>query len=236
MVRRYTTTCLLITTILGLCGQASAIAQPIGAVEEITALPNDWSFWPTDNDQAPRRTVSGASRGSCSPEELTALVPSSAYGTTRQAYPEVLVSMSTAMSGQALFSLQSDDYYYETYINLPDTAGIIAISLPNEAPALAANELYQWSLILMCDDSQLRPDSPAIQGWIKTQPTIEAGPISLELEQAVAYRDDHIWYDMIALLAELNAQHPNDSAIYDAWRSILVSTNLSAVVDQPILK
>ena len=121
------------------------MAETIDTTKEITKLPtNDWSFWPTDDNQAPSRTVSGASRGNCSTEELTALLPDSDYGLTRQAYPEILVSVSTAMSGQALFSLQSaNDYYYETHIDLPDTPGIIAISLPNEAPALVANEVYQ---------------------------------------------------------------------------------------------
>ena len=88
----------------------------------------------------------------------------------------------------------------------------------------------------MCDDARLRPDSPAIQGWIQTQSTIDTRPTTLSLEPATKYREDHLWYDMIALLAELNTQYPNDAAIDDAWQSILAGTNLSAVADQPILK
>lgn len=205
------------------------------AIRTVSSLPtNDWSFWPTDNDKAPSRTVSGASRGSCSSDQLTALLPDSDYGLTSKTHPEILVVTSANMPRQALFSIQSaNDYYYETYIELPDTPGIISVALPSDAPVLAANELYQWSLILMCNN-QLRPDSPAVQGWIEIQPTNSINPPSVE--QAIEYRDAHLWYDMISLLADLRVKEPTDQTVYEAWQAVLAGIDLASAVDEPIIE
>lgn len=235
-MRNYLAIGIALTTTLSVLGYGNATAQPLGEIKEITSLPsNDWSFWPTDDDKAPDRTVSGASRGSCSSEEITALLPGSQYGLTSKSHPEVLFATSTDMPRQALFSIQSaDDYYYETYIEIPETPGIISVSLPNDAPPLVANELYQWSLILMCND-RLRPDSPSLQGWIETQST-DVITAQLNLEQAVEYREARLWYDMIALLADLRIQSPENTAVHEAWQSILETTDLAAVVNKPIVQ
>ncbi|MBT9311654.1 DUF928 domain-containing protein [Leptothoe kymatousa] len=239
MVQRYKTLCLLALIGGGFCIQEHATAQVTDQLTESTrvrdSLPADnWSFWPDDNDQPPQRTVSGASRGNCSADDLVALMPSSQYGMTSKSRPEVLVATAVESPRKALFSIQStDDYYYETYVELPDTSGIVSLSLPPEAPELAADELYQWSLILMCNE-RLRPDSPALQGWIKTHP-LENTLARASLDQATEYRNAHLWYDMISLLADLRIQEPNNQDVHDAWHSILDVTNLTDVANEPIL-
>ncbi len=235
MVRHYITTGIAISAILLSCG--TAMAEISTENLNATSLPtNDWSFWPTDDDKAPNNTVSGASRGSCSNDQVIALLPSSQYGLTSKSHPEILVATTSVdTTDQALFSMQSaDGYYYETYIELPDTPGIINIALPSEAPALDVNQLYQWSLVLMCNN-QLRPDSPAIQGWIQTQP-INSNITTPSIEQAIEYREAHLWYDMVALLAELRRQEPTNQAVYEAWQGVLAGLELMAVVYEPIIK
>lgn len=234
-VRHYIATALILSMALGSLGNTHATAQTLQSSQGIASLPtNDWSFWPTDDDKAPQRTVSGASRGSCSHEQVTALLPNSQYGLTSKSHPEILVATSADGPHQALFSIQSaDDYYYETYVDLPKATGIIKIALPSDAPPLRETTLYQWSLILMCNN-RLRPDSPSLQGWIQTQPTDIISP-NPTIEQAASYRDDHLWYDMIALLADLQVQYPEDPTIHEAWQSILTSADLATFIDAPIL-
>ncbi|MEM6252076.1 MAG: DUF928 domain-containing protein [Cyanobacteria bacterium P01_D01_bin.156] len=237
MVQRYKILCVLALTAVGLCIQGPAAAEVIKNAGAVNALPSsDWSFWPDDDDQAPAGTVSGASRGSCSADQLTALMPASQYGMTSKSHPEVLVATSVDIPSQALFSIQSDnDYYYETYIELPRTPGIVSIQLPAEAPALAENELYQWSLILMCNE-RLRPDSPSLQGWIQMQSIANIDNTQSSLEQATEYRQAHLWYDMISLLADLRIQNPTDQAVNSAWQDVLEGTELTEVANNPILK
>ena len=236
-VQQYKSFCVLGLTMASLWVPGhTAMAQMGESAGAMNTLPgNEWSFWPDDDDQAPKRTVSGASRGNCSADELTALVPTSQYGMTSKSHPEVLVATSVNGPNQALFSIQStDDYYYETYVDLPSTSGIVGISLPAEAPALAENEMYQWSLILMCN-GRLRPDSPSLQGWIQVQPT-DINSNNFTLEQATEYRKAHLWYDMIALLANLRTQEPGNQDVHNAWNSILEVTDLTDVANDPIVQ
>ncbi|MEO0433784.1 MAG: DUF928 domain-containing protein [Cyanobacteria bacterium J06656_5] len=236
MVRHYLAMGLLLIMALGPLGASSAMADVTDNTRESSPLLPDWSFWPTDDDKAPNRTVSGASRGSCSSEQVTPLLPGSQYGLTTQTHPEILFATSVETPRQGLFviqSTQSDSYYYETYIELPATPRIISIALPSDAPALATNDLYQWSLILMCND-RLRPDSPALQGWIQTQPA--ASNTNVSLEQAIEYREAHVWYDMVSLLADLRTQHPNNPEIRQAWQRLLDGIDLTTMADTPIIE
>jgi hypothetical protein len=97
MVRHYLTIGITISAIL--CSGGHAIAETTTTeTRNITSLPtNDWSFWPTDDDKAPSGTVSGASRGNCSSDQVTALLPSSQYGLTSKSHPEILVATSIDM-------------------------------------------------------------------------------------------------------------------------------------------
>jgi len=236
MIRHYLPLSLVLAVIFGGAGQNIVVAQPTINTAEIATLPtNDWSFWPDNDDQAPRRTVSGASRDSCSNHQMTALLPTSQYGFTSKSHPEVLVVTSVNTPRKVLFSVQSEgDYYYETYLELPETPGVVSIRLPDDAPALANDELYQWSLIMMCND-KLRPDSPALHGWIQLQSSDYSELTEISLEQAVTFRDDYLWYDTIALLADLKKQDPNNQDVQHAWQSILEGADLTAVANAPIV-
>ena len=235
IARHSITTGIALTAMLGVFNNSSALAQTTANTAEVATLPtNDWSFWPTDDDRAPDHTVSGASRDGCSGEQFTALLPSSRYGLTRQSHPELLIATSDSTARQALFSVHSDDYYYETYIELPATPGIVSIALPSNAPALASNKLYQWSLMLVCNH-RIGPDSPTLIGWIQTQPDIESTNADISLQQATEYRDAHLWYDMISLLADLRLQEPNNKVVHQAWQSMLQGNDLVTVANIPIL-
>ncbi|MEL7506624.1 MAG: DUF928 domain-containing protein [Cyanobacteria bacterium J06554_1] len=236
MVQHYLAIGMLLIMALDPLGHSAAMADLTDNTRENPPLLPDWSFWPTDDDKAPSRTVSGASRGSCSSEQVTPLLPRSQYGLTTKTHPEIFFATSVETPHRGLFiiqSIQSDSYYYETSIELPVNPGIISIALPSEAPALATNELYQWSLILMCND-RLRPDSPALQGWIQTQPA--AGTANVSLEQAIEYREAHVWYDMVSLLADLRTQHSNNPEIRQAWQNLLDGIDLTTMADTPIIE
>ncbi|MEM9806711.1 MAG: DUF928 domain-containing protein [Cyanobacteria bacterium P01_D01_bin.56] len=237
MMRYYLPLGLALVPILGMVNQNEVIAQTSTNTVEIAAWPtNDWSFWPNDDDQAPQRTVSGASRDSCSNHQMIPLLPESQHGFTSKSHPEILVATSVNTPRQVLFIVQSESgYYYETYLDLPETPGIVSIRLPDEAPALADNELYQWSLIMMCND-KLRPDSPALHGWIRLQVGESNSYTENSLEQAVTYHNDYLWYDMIAMLADLRRQDPDNQDVYYAWQSTLEGADLESVANAPILE
>ncbi|KPQ32946.1 MAG: protein of unknown function (DUF928) [Phormidesmis priestleyi Ana] len=201
-------------------------------------ITDEWSFWPTDQDRAPRRTASGSSRNiTCLSSSIVPLIPPSQFGRTSTARPEILVYLPTRISGQAVFSIQSEENYsYIALIDIPEEEGIISIPLPTDAPDLANNQLYQWSLIVSCGDV-VGPDSPSVAGWLETQTDIEESdaPAMPSLTQVTQYRDDYFWYDMLSMLARLKAAHPADEEIHQAWIRALEGNSLSEVVEKPLI-
>ncbi|MEO1623110.1 MAG: DUF928 domain-containing protein [Cyanobacteria bacterium J06632_3] len=250
MSRLRTTAGLLVLTLsgMGYLGQSitSVQAAPLGIETEqkqvaspqsVSGL-SEWSFWPPEGEGAPQRTSSGASRNGCTADSVIPLIPESQYGLTEQENPSILAYVSDAdASRELMFSLKSaNGYYYETLISIPTEAGIVKVALPDDAPALEAETLYQWSLIVICDNN-LRPDSPSLQGWLETAPSFETeAPEAISsLEQAGLYRDQHLWYDMIAMLADLKNQNPDDAAVSQAWNNILTATGLDVATAAPLI-
>ncbi len=237
---------LTLTTLLalGVLEQSTAIAQTTTIVSEGASsyralVQNDWSFWPSEQNRAPRRTHSGSSRtASCGGDNFISLVPQEQIGLSGQARPEVLLYVPVEVSRQAVFVLQSGArYYHEAPIDLPETAGIISMPLPEEMPDLTAGERYKWSIVLPCN-TEVRPDSPVVSGWLETQTSFDEvmSQSSPSLEQAARYRDNALWYDMIAMLAQLKIGHPDDDAIHQVWLSVLERHHLEDLSHQPILQ
>lgn len=235
---------LAFSIVLGWCilGSTNVLAQ---SLTEIAPSPSqrlfqrDWSFWPSERNRAPRRTNSGSTRNpSCeTANNLISLTPHQEIGRTSQARPNVLIHLPTALPRKAVFSISSEEKdYQKAAVHLPQTAGIVSLPLPAEIQDLAAGKQYQWSLVVLCHD-ELRPDSPVLNGWIETQSTLTAAfPSSApSLETAAHYRDEALWYDMIAMLAQLKIGQPNNDAVHQAWRNVLERHNLEALSDEPIV-
>jgi len=247
MSRLRTTVGLLVLTLSGMGSltqsMAPAQAAPLAVeanTKQVSSVSgfSEWSFWPPEGEGAPQRTSSGASRNGCTADSVIPLVPESQYGLTGQGNPSILAYVSDAeASRQLMFSLKSaDGYYHEMSVDVPNQAGIVKISLPDDAPALQPETLYRWSLIVICDNN-LRPDSPSLQGWLETAPNLETEAATTigSLEQAGLYRDQHLWYDMIAMLAELKVQNPNDAEINQAWGDMLTATGLEMAMAVPLV-
>ena len=198
----------------------------------------DWSFWPDEQDQAPQTTHSGSSRNpDCNSHGAMPLTPHAQIGRTSQQRPDLLLYVSSAVPHQAIFAIQSvNNFYHAVPITLPEATGIVRIPLPPEIPDLADNEQYRWSLVFLCHD-ELGPDSPVLSRWLETQVSTHESelPMQPSIEQAAQYRDDALWYDMIAMLAQLKSGHPEDDTVQQAWLSVLSRQRLENLADEPIV-
>jgi len=151
-----------------------------------------------------------------------------------ESHPTLLVYIPKTSATKALFSVRDadEDYDYQTIMPIGDRAGIVSLTLPNDAPALDINHEYKWSLILMCDN-KLRPDSPVVQGDVMrvtadSYVTSKLAQADL-LESAVIYGNAGIWYDTVSTLAKLKANNPKDSSINSSWSSLLNSVGLEQI-------
>ena len=193
------------------------------------------SFLPPPGEGAPKHTASGASRGSC-PRPEALLPDENAYGLTTQTNPSILVYLPQSSAQQIFLTLKSDsgDYYYDSMMEIATQSGTVSVTLPDDAPPLILGEVYQWSVVLMCD-GEIRPDSPFTQGWIRLvelDETMRSDLVDLSsMEQAALYGQQGIWYDMLSILAHQRVIDPDNHAVERAWNNVLKAENLERFVD-----
>lgn len=195
------------------------------------------TFVPPNGD-APRETRGGAARdSSCLQTEdtntsLTALVPQSNYGLTSQTHPVFLVYMPSVPTGSIFFNLRDEQgqSVYETFLPVDNTTGVVTIEMPKEAPPLEIGKNYEWGVAVPCS-ARLRPDSPFVSGWVQRigegEPSVS--DLNVSLDYAYEYGQQGLWYDMIALLAELKDVSPDSNMIHSNWDNVLQSANLGNV-------
>ena len=198
------------------------------------------TFEPPKGDK-PQQTTGGASRGEQCPLNardlelpITPLLPSASKALTVKSHPTLMVYLPETSATTALFSVrdEAEDYDYQTVLPISDRAGIVSLTLPDNAPALNVDREYQWSLILMCD-GKLRPDSPVAQGYVTR--VKEDGNLTQKLsqnnslEEAIVYGKAGLWYDTVASLAELKIAQPENNTIAYNWENLLQQVGLEKV-------
>lgn len=223
--------------IAGLPTQAQTESQETlkqGAIASITFEPPNGE---TLNDSA-----GGASRnGGFCPQDgmvqgpsVTPVIPHTQQGLTVSERPTffVYVPKTSATQGYLIVKDNSEDYYYQTKVAIPNEGGIVAIALPDAAPGLEVDKTYQWSFVVACEEP-LRADSPRVQGWIKrTEVNASSSQMGAgaSLETANFYASEGIWYDALTTLAQLQQSQPEQ---YTAtWQQFLSDAGLEAIATQ----
>ncbi len=197
----------------------------------------------------PHTTAGGSSRGlercpqdqNLSQPYLTALLPSSKVGFTKESYLTIFIYIPETIADQAFFSIkdkQNNDIY-QTVLPLDRKGGIVGIKLKKDIAALEIGKQYLWSFVLMCNN-QLRPDSPMVQGEIIRLKSNEQDNFSTDYHQLLQRFIDNaqagIWYDTLSGLVQVHTSNPNDENVAQIWSDFLNSVGLNFVADQPVLE
>ncbi|WP_373527744.1 DUF928 domain-containing protein [Nostoc sp.] len=127
---------------------------------------------------------------------------------------------------------------YKKAIALPDKPGVIRVSLPSTAPALALNKQYRWFFTINCDKEKNSPPT-FVEGVIQR---VELNPATIKelettelLKRYAIYAQKGIWYEALTTLAELRQKNPKDAALKAEWRNLLGSISLDDIAAEPIL-
>lgn len=202
--------------------------------------------------ESPRQTTGGASRSgqlcgqASSPlnsaeESVTPLLPKTNVGMTQQEHPTILVYLPQTGEKEALFSIKDTGkrLHYQMSIPISGEAGVVAIQLPEDAPALEIGKNYQWFFALKCG-GKLHPSNPLVSGWIeRIQPDVEsasnpvANPDDL-LQEAIHLGYSGVWYDSAATLARLRVMEPENPEVTTHWQELLDSVGLQPLVMMPL--
>lgn len=213
-------------------------------------------FAPPADSSAPIETSSGASRGdelempqtvAATRETLAtlkAVMPPTNYGQTISGRPTFFLYVpEQAVNGtkQVFFSLQdqTQDYFYQTRIDLPaGSGGIISFPLPEDAEELAEGVTYKWFVTVMDKGERLRADTSGVTGWVEriqpTQALDQNSPATVEL--ALSYAEAGLWYDTVETFVELKQAQSEDNTLANYWETLLTEVGLEAISSQPIMK
>lgn len=187
----------------------------------------------------PNRTRSGGSLNATAicgdvTEPLIALIPVENPVLTQSPHPTVLLYVPYAASEvrlgefSVLVGLDELTRLYHTRFTLPETPGIVSISLPDQPNyALTEGELYHWYVKLYCADNVDATADLEVDGWVQRV----ADPVAVEPETPLALPT--AWYDTLATVRDRLQANPNDAALQQQWRSLLTLIELEDLADAP---
>lgn len=204
-------------------------------------------FTPPPERSAPQQSAGGASRtnaygavaSSLGLQSMLALMPESFYGTTLEARPTILVYVPASTAQEGVFSLKDEakNLVYQMAVPVSPAGGVMAITLPESAPALGVGQNYQWFFALKLEDS-LTPASPFVDGWVQRVELSGEQAQSLAQDEPIAriaaLGSQGVWYDTAAELAALQVSQ-SDESIAQHWEELLESVGLAEIAAAPII-
>ncbi|MEM8808372.1 MAG: DUF928 domain-containing protein [Cyanobacteria bacterium P01_G01_bin.38] len=204
---------------------------------------------PPDNLGAPGQRSDGAGSRGCgdiaqlSPTEtpLTALVPlyestqpNLVFSKTSTERPTLWVYTPYSSPHTARFALlnSADQPVYETNVELPDTPGVIRLSLPDTMPPLEPGEPYHWFFNVYC---QSPPPLAFVEGWLQRDTLTAATADQLAQlsasEQVDFYTANGFWQDALTAAAISQQSNANDTH----WADLLQAVGLEDLASEPII-
>jgi Domain of Unknown Function (DUF928) len=202
-------------------------------------------FEPPPGRDAPRGgTVGGGSRPvktclTSSAGDLTALSPGRQLGLSQVDRPNFSVYLPPTTAKTAEFSLfdKQMNGIYQVSIPVPKQAGLVSISLPDNAPALVKDQPYYWTFALACNPVD-RTEDWVVGGWVEyAQPNdkLRQQLASLsEVEKLSVYAKQGFWYDAITILVKIQRSQPNNPQLGQIQAELLKSGGLEAIATKPL--
>jgi len=202
----------------------------------ITSTPPATNDPPTPPDSQPaEERKPGGTRGSCekTDQPFTPLLPltnGEFSGYTLTGYPTLwfYIPYQTRSLDSGKFTIEDEQQntLYRQEFFLPQTPGLIQISLPKTAPPLAPNQRYTWKLMLYCtssgSSSSMR-DRVWHQGWVKRldnqdlETQIQQAALSQQIDLLIEH---NLWYDLPQDISPLRR-------LPSTWETLLESIGLA---------
>ena len=173
-------------------------------------------------------------------KRLKALVPvysnsDLVLGTTIAEYPTFwfYVPYKPPFSGKFVLQDKDRKLVYQTNVTLPQTPGVVSLSLSRVVAPLEIGKRYHWFLKIYCKAQQ----PPAfVEGWIQRNSLNPVLKSQLEKatprERAALYAANGIWFEALSTAGVLRRRDPKDTS----WAALLRAVGLNDLVNEPIIE
>lgn len=194
------------------------------------------------NRGVPGSRFGGATRGACvtGNERLTAVLPDTHLGQTAVAAPTlfVFVPKSKATQGEVVIADAANHTLATMVVDLPTEAGILALK-PNVQ--LQPGQDYRWTFTLLCGADADDPSAFISVGGVisRVQPATDLAK-KLQGKSAGdrlgAAVDAGLWYETLAILAELQGHEATRSVAHSEWVAVLSAVGLESIAQAPLVQ
>lgn len=189
-------------------------------------------------DEMPTDSLLSLNSTIANPLPLALLPQTGVVGRTLSSHPTFFAYLPPSPVREVFFSIQDaqGNSLYHTTLSVSGDGGILAITLPTEAPALEVGESYVWFLAAIETNDILRPDSVGTIGWVKRVSEDSVSGVSntlSDLDRATIYAAAGIWYDTLSLLAQQDTA-VKDGALSQEWADLLTQVGLENLVGQSV--
>jgi hypothetical protein len=192
---------------------------------------------PPPNDRKPGGGLN-PSNPSCksTSKPLTALIPVKNPVLTAREDPTFLFYVPYASDEVRLgeFSLLvwpgEETRLYKTRFTLPQTPGIVSITLPS-APeyTLKEGQYYHWYFKLYCQTNTSSQPDLDVNGWVQRV------TLTPERERKINAATPDVWYDASANLAQSLRASPQDARLRNDWVNLLKSIGSEDLAQEPLV-
>lgn len=209
-----------------------AFANQSAAAKSLFSLPVD---------SKPRRSQGSGSRGCDQGDlaEVTLLIPSQdVAGQTMLGHPAFFLYLPKSVPVPIKFTLSLPggiEPVYETQIEAPQ-AGIVKLELPEDRPELLSDDIYMWSVMLVCNEK--RPSAnPYYFSWVERVPATptleeELATATTARDRALVYARAGAWYDALAMMYQARSENPEDEQIQADLNALLVEVGLTEIAQK----
>lgn len=226
---------LMLSLALGLLSFTSnpSSAQPLTLISQLPPPPP-----PTPPLNTTRSGGSLSISNACAQtnEPVTAIVPVKNPVLTTSEYPTFLFyvpySSNDVRFGEFSILTWPNEMtrLYHTRFTLPETPGIVSISVPALPKyALAENLSYHWYFKLHCKDSTASSTDIKVDGWVQRV------KMNAARERAISAYSPEIWYDALAQLDSRLRTSPQNSELRNYWRNLLNSIYSGDLTKKPLV-
>ena len=218
--------------------QGSSSTAPAGGLDlDTTSLPPPPPTPLPDNGTKPGGGLN-PSNPSCksTSKPLTALIPVKNPVLTTREHPTFLFYVPYASDEvpvgefSLLVGLEEKTRLYKTRFTLPQTPGIVSITLPSKPKyALEEGEFYHWYLKLYCQTNTSSQPDLDINGWVQRV------ALTPERERQINAATPDVWYDASANLVESLRDSPQDARLRNEWLNLLKSIGSEDLATEPFV-
>ncbi|MGH2415577.1 MAG: DUF928 domain-containing protein, partial [Microcystaceae cyanobacterium] len=127
------------------------------------------------------------------------------------------------------FRDEAGKYYERAFFPITARGEIVSFTLPKKKPSLTIGRNYQWSLVVVCEDT-VQPDDPTFKGWVqrveRTDKVDRLLSQKTAIWQAQWYGERGYWDEMLMALEEAQKADSSNVQLTALWREFWQSVGL----------